>query len=688
MLASMSTLESFSKLKKELHFHEKRMQLLLSTRILEELGHALEEMSLTRHDCAADCRSVLTRFEQGASDAQLTGRWDEMKIRNLLKLEVLSHCIVGGAKFEAPDEKDMASMRKMLVRLASLASKYPEFTETKCAPLLKGCTDQAQLTNPNVEELLQAMSKVQFSNRDFSRMTNSVQTKLKVLVELDDLTQVLHSSGFEIAKQRADLENVRKEEVKAVDAGEVAWLEEAQIQRMQGLEKIIDVIFFQAHTINSTIDTNASKRKSNLSAFQNASATLECLKSEKKEVAAGCERDAKKITRAMEYEDKAKSKGRTQLAEQLQASKERFAAVDKKQVMLTQRLKELHQEFAETEEALAQLGQERTRAVVEHIELVESNRHATSDFMELIKFCEVYRSNLMHTKEQYESGIEAITLLERILLQGETFDQYDFSASKRRLSDMQKKVCMQLRTTLKEYEGVARERVRRKKFQMKRLEEEIAAETAEMELRKEVLDPIAKKHVIRVRQLQDRLEQLESERQSIMDKTLQHRSAYAAAIGKHMDETLQLSDEDEDIRDIQQHEEIVDMRAAMLESEESMQNAATDETLRLLREKQQVAVAATVHQKAIRGARAQALKLSIEEARQLMARNDQESDSGVTNAAGDLTHGTGQDKLPLSADSPDQTPGTTQDNNGSKKIRRIVPDKPALEYDTTGKDSD
>ena len=81
------------------------------------------------------------------------------------------------------------------------------------------------------------------------------------------------------------------------------------------------------------------------------------------------------------------------------------------------------------EQALQDVGEERAAALAAHVELIESNRHATSDFMELSKYVDMYKANLQTTKEQYDGGLNAIQLLERVLLQQNDFSSYDFNAS-------------------------------------------------------------------------------------------------------------------------------------------------------------------------------------------------------------------------------------------------------------------
>ena len=577
--AGAGATETFGKLKKDLLFHEKRMQLLLSTRTVEDLGHALKEKSLTRAECARDCRDGLARFEQGASDARLTGRWDELKVHNLFKLEVPLRFVVGSSKFEAPETTDAQSMKGMVERLHALSTRYPEFAV--------GNDDDS------VQALLSLLQKVEFTSRDMARMKGAVVSKLEVLSELDDLTQVLQNSGFEAARVRAQLEELRRGEERAKEGGEVALSEEAITSRMGYLERLIDIIFFQAHTINSTIDTNVAKRNSNVSAFQSASAMLECMKSEKRELAIGCDRDCARILRGMEFEDKAKDSGRGKVLEQMRQSRQHLASLDSKQEALTLRLQQLYEEFAETEDALAKLGAERAKAVQAHIDLAECSRHATSDFLELVQFSSVYRKNLEHTKAEYEQGIEALAVLERVLLQEKSFDQYDFHASGQRLASMRKKVCKELNGALNEYEAAVKERVRRKTFQLQRVADELEVATGEMELRKEVLDPLAKRHVQRVRELEAKRDALERDRAALLEALAKQRDARVAEIRQHLDEgeVTDVSDA-EAAKDISRREELADRRAAILHSRERAADDVTDESLRLLRERQAAAGAA------------------------------------------------------------------------------------------------
>jgi hypothetical protein len=327
---------------------------------------------------------------------------------------------------------------------------------------------------------------------------------------------------------------------------------------------------------------------------------LDCMKNEKQDLVLGCDNDIGKIGRGMSYEDQQKDTGRGKVLEQLLQSRERIEKLGSRQAKLSSRLKELYDEFAETESALMAVGQDRAKAVQQHVELVDGSRHATSDFMELAKFAGVYGTNLTHTKGQYERGISALQVLEKVLLQEQTFDKYDFAASGNRLISMRKRVCRELNGALNELETIGNERLRRKQVQIGQLDDSIGVTACELEIRKELLDPLAKKYVTRVREMEGLRDRLEAECAALRQGMERQRESCVEMIGQHLPaDAITSVDAAAGQRELQRREDVADMREEMAESKAAVrsiggrEDAIVAEALLLQRERQHTGTSKT-----------------------------------------------------------------------------------------------
>lgn len=572
-MAVVSSAESYSKLKKDLLFHEKRMQLLLSTRIVDDMENNLLEKTLSRKECSQDCSKAMASFEAAAAEARLSGRWDDLKIANLLGLEVPLDVIVGSQKFDPPQPADQDALKEMITRLRMVSKRFPELS---CKAI-----EDVQ----SVDELLANLDKVQWTCRDVQRIRDAIGAKLNVLSELDNLAATLQDSSYSVACEETELEALRRIGEKAIEDGEMAVSDSNLRERMKVIEKIIDILFFECHTIEASVDSNVTKRKSNVTVFQGAAATLACIKSEKRNIADGALRDISRIERGIAYEDKAKGTTRSKAHKAMQESLDRIRQLDTRQEELSQRLRALFRDFSETELALEQTGQERQKAVAAHIELVESGRHATADFMELSHFAEAYSNNLRKTREEHEHGMEAVEKLEKALLQEHTFDSYDFSVTAKRLSTMQRRVCIDLNRALNEYESHANELLRRLTSIQKKTDDEIDRNTAEVEVRREVFDPSTKKYITEIRKLTEERASIVKDCNDLRDVVERQREACLAKIQQHLapEEIVDVSATQE-VKLLQRREELSDMRQTLVTPPEI---TVIEERIRLLREQQQ-----------------------------------------------------------------------------------------------------
>jgi hypothetical protein len=548
--------DNFSRLKKDLLFHERRMQLLLSTAVVEDLTACLAEKTQVRTECAADCKQALNSFTRGAAEPRLSGRWDELKVATLFKLEVPLRYVVGTNKFEAPEGQETRLLEELIQRLEAMSQRYPEFAHDD--------------SRANSETLLDFVRRVSFTGRDVSRMRDAVSAKLELISELDDLTSVLQDSGFTLGRLRADLEDLRKQELEAKLAGEVAVSEALVRKRIDVLGRVIDATFFQTHTIDSTIESNVTKRNSHTAQFQAAAAMLECMKSEKRELAAGCAHDEGRIDRGMLFEAGAKDSGRGKLLDEQKASAARITALDERQEKLSRRLKELFEEFAEVEGALKQVGEERAKAVASHVELIDGSRHATSDYLELSKFADQYKHNLGVTRGQYEEGLDALHLFEKVLLQQQDFARYDFNASGNRLQQMRRRVCKDLNVALNELREAVFELVRRREGQVRIIDESLDVQRCELEMRKEMLDPSASRFATRVRELEDAKRNLLDEIHELRGALSRQETTSVELLRKHLpEEEITNVEEQLRVRDLQSRERMTDYRESVLASREA-----------------------------------------------------------------------------------------------------------------------
>jgi hypothetical protein len=573
----MTSAENFSKLKKELLFHEKRMALLLGTTVVEDLPSALREKSEARHSCLRECKRALESLESNAASvSKLSGRWGELRIASTFGLGVPLNLVVGSEKFERPTIK-VSDIKELVVNAQSLSDRYSEF-----API---DADQGGRT---VEDLLNDIQNIEWTPRDMSRMKNAVAAKLAVLTELNELTKALQDAQYSISCEELHLEKLRRREEQAVEEGEMAVSDSTIREKMETIEKIIDLLFFQAHTIDSSIDSNVSKKRSNVALFQQGIETLSCIKQEKAELLQQCSHDAVKLQRGLEYE--AKVHGDSKSTEELRESVEKLQKIDQRQMQLCARLAELFTEVNETEQALQELSARRYQAVTDHLDLVESRRHITSDNIERAKFAELYRRNLEKTSLEYQRSIAAVEKMERLLLRQQTYDQFDFQSTAKRLGTMQKRVCIELNRALHEYETSAEELVRRLSAQQKALQESIEENEAEAELRKETFDPMAKKFVLRVQELSAERDRIAVDVQRLREQVSAERAACFARLEKVIGK-----DEIVDAGEINEHETLarretlLDWRQELIEPPEV---GILDARQQLARDYQSAAIAA------------------------------------------------------------------------------------------------
>lgn len=554
---SATNFESFSKLKKDLLFHERRMQLLLATRVVEDLGSNLREKQMARDECAGDCRTAIDKFEAGAAEGRLTGGWDELRVASRFGLEVPLTVIIGSNKFEKPPE-DNGGVAELVERVQRISARFPEFASHN--------DDGGE----GVETFRRLMAAAQWTPRDVTRIKEAINAKLLVLTELDQLADALQDTAYAISCQETKLEELRRAEERAEEDGEMALADAILAEKLAAAEKMLDLHFFQIHTVESSVDSNVTKRRSNLTVFQGGAAMIECIKKEKLSMAEGCAKDLARIQRGLQYEDKATGDQRHRTRESLQQSLDRIRALDTRQQQLSTRLRELFRDFAETEQALEQVGVERAKAVEAHVELVEGSRHATSDFHEMAKFAEVYEDNLLRTREEYTKGIAALDALEKLLLQQRDFDSYDFNATARRLSTMQRRVCLDLNRALNEYETLAEDARRRNEARLRQLDADIEQERCALELRRDVLDPATKKHVLAVRELEAKRAQLLEDIERLRVNVERHRAACLEKIRQHLnsEEIVDVSDLNA-TRTMRRREDLLDMRQATATPDDS-----------------------------------------------------------------------------------------------------------------------
>ena len=195
--------------------------------------------------------------------------------------------------------------------------------------------------------------------------------------------------------------------------------------------------------------------------------------------------------------------------------------------------------------------------------------------MELNKFSDQYKSNLDITKAQYDEGLDALHLLEKVLLQNQSFAQYDFNASGNRLQTMRRRVCKELNSALNELRSGVSELVRRRDAQLRAIGESLDVAVCELEMRKEMLDPAAIRYVQRVRELESARDRLEGEIAELNEHLAKHEAGCLDLLRKHLpDQDLEDVTETLRVRDLQSREKIADMRQSILASREANSSEA------------------------------------------------------------------------------------------------------------------
>eukprot|EP00658_Telonema_sp_P-2_P026649 TRINITY_DN20780_c0_g1_i1.p1 TRINITY_DN20780_c0_g1~~TRINITY_DN20780_c0_g1_i1.p1 ORF type:complete len:557 (+),score=150.27 TRINITY_DN20780_c0_g1_i1:61-1731(+) len=364
--------------------------------------------------------------------------------------------------------------------------------------------------------------------------------------------------------------------------GEMATAETTVRERMSCLERLIDMLLFQSHTIESSVDSNVNKRKSNVATFVNGAAVIQCVIGEKERHIKDCDADLAKVSRCLRYEESKRGRGDAQV--KINSSTEHLNELDSKHKALAKRLKDLYDDFTEVEMALDNVGKERAEAIENHVELLENSRHTNSDFLEMQRFAELHRENLQETQRESTGAIELLKVLEKVLLQQKDFETYDFQTTARRLNTMQRRVCVELNRVVNDHCRQGGEIVRRMEAQMKALTEQIDFNLCEAELRRDTLDPTTKKYVTAARELEEERDLINDDCRVILSKMDNEREMCMSKIRQHLTEG-ELVDCAEEANGmlVSRQEELLDLRQELITPPEM---GILDERLRVAREKQ------------------------------------------------------------------------------------------------------
>ena len=117
-LSSGESGSQFAALKKDFLFHEKRMQLLLSSSAVDGFSAAITEKLTTRDECAADCRQTLKALSDASQLPSLSGRWNESVVASVLQLNIPLRDVIGSQLFEATATSDCEASYGLLWRVA------------------------------------------------------------------------------------------------------------------------------------------------------------------------------------------------------------------------------------------------------------------------------------------------------------------------------------------------------------------------------------------------------------------------------------------------------------------------------------------------------------------------------------------------------------------------------------------
>ena len=673
--SSVAKKSEYAKLKKNVNFHEKRMNLLLGSRVVEDMGHSLKERTEARAACAADCAEALKAFEGGAMEVHLSGKWSEVRLTSMFGLEVPLTSVVGSEHFGAPQNSGIADVGGLLRQMEAMAQRIPEFRNppppSSSAPAIgagdnnntstnannDNGTNTAEFPNSNnndeegdqqqqqppagasiratasqalsdVEAFIANAKSIHWTTSDVNRIGEAIASKHAVLRDLNSLGAALRDAQYSASKEQLKLEELRRADEAAARDGEIATEEAAIRERLESIERLIDILFFQSHTIDSSIDSNVKKRRNNMSVFMNGAAVVQCIVSEKKNIIATCELDAKKIDRCVQYEEA--HSGHAETRRRITESAAAIEAIGARQSLLQQRLGEIYKEWSDTEEALQKLAQQRSAAVAGHVELLDAARHAQSDIQEMCRFADVYKKNLSATRDEAGRAIDQLNVLERILLQQQTFETYDFRASAKRLATMQRRVAFDLNRALLEHQRYAERLLRRLDAQSRALSEAIDANECEAELRRDTLDPTTKKFVEKARELAAQRSAIEEESRLLAERVAAEHSHCMERIRQALPEEDVIDDSEKVSEEMMgRHEELLDFRQELVTPPEM---GILDERLRVAREKQ--STLAAVLQDTTRRSRILAIRNDIGRTRNGSAAGAGAGDASPSSASG------------------------------------------------------
>ena len=287
----------YNRMKKDLLFHEKRMQLLLGTRVADDLGDNLKEKLESRMMCADDCKKALDAFQSSVTECSLTGRWSTLKISSMFGLEVPLQQVVGSGSFDEPTTS-VQDLHALLKEVNELSKRIPEFQSG-------GDGSEVLTASPDelISQFVAGASKLHWTPRDIRSIEDSIQSKRTILMDLKGLSTALQEAQFNASREQMRLEELRRVDEGAFVDGEMAAAETTVRERMACLERLIDMLLFQCHTIESSVNSNVSKKRSNVTTFVSGAAVIQCVIGDKERHIKDCDADLAKIARCLKYEE-------------------------------------------------------------------------------------------------------------------------------------------------------------------------------------------------------------------------------------------------------------------------------------------------------------------------------------------------------------------------------------------------
>lgn len=484
---------NFDQLTKDLFFHEKRLGLLLRQRIAEGIKLIINETAQIRCECKAECERVAKAMDGAVVDKKMRGIWNDIKVVGEFDVELDLPHLVGAPSFRAPDPLEEEEVVSLVRRIVDAARTIPDIANI-------GVFSRADAEKA-VGPVEAALRGVKWEAVEVRTLKDSMMSHATLLEDLSNVMQQLQQLNFSRSKLRSKKERLKLQALEFAEKGEIDRMDGVLAEQLKTNEELLELDMRKVTCMERTYEDNLARHRSNLNKWKVGVSMLEACHDERKRRYDICDRDAAKLRRGIEYKNLEHERIFQQHEQHKNKSAKLLSDYSQKQDDLMHRMYDLQRQMSETEDELTNLAAAREVALKEHLEIMEKEAQERADFEEFTHFTSAHADYLNNTKNDSDMGMRALDTLRKFLLNDVSFEEYDFHEIARKVKEMMRRAVIELQRTFHEHLEDSEQKKHKLGLKLKGIEEMITSNEMELELCKETLNPNAKKHVLRLKEL-------------------------------------------------------------------------------------------------------------------------------------------------------------------------------------------